>query len=101
MPSGKSLSCSQRTRAGGPPYILLRRLALSFLSAQQRLFRHGGDPSSTQLRDPADELHRNRFGEWEMDRPLPQLIASKFIFERREERSRCGKQRIVFLEAGE
>src|SRR5205823_13770985 len=42
-----------------------------------------------------------RFGEWEMDCPLSQLIASKFIFERREERPRCGKQRIVFLEAGE
>src|ERR1035441_10084412 len=69
-PSGRSLSCSQRTRAGGPPYLLLRRLAPCFFSAQQWFFRRGGDPSSTQRRDPADELHRNRFGEWEMDRPL-------------------------------
>src|SRR5207253_2551599 len=42
-----------------------------------------------------------RFGEWEMDRPLSQLKAPKLIFQRREERARCGKQRIVFLEAGE
>ena len=64
------LACSQRTRAGGPPYLLLRRLAPCFFSAQQWFFRRGGDPSSTQRRDPADELYRNRFGEWEMDRPL-------------------------------
>src|SRR5262249_17383574 len=36
-----------------------------------------------------------------MDRPLSQLIAPELIFERSEERPRCGKQRIVFLEAGE
>ncbi len=35
-----------------------------------------------------------------MDCPLSQLIASEFIFERREERPRCRKQRIVFLESG-
>ena len=34
------------------------------------VFRRRGDPSRTQLCDPADELHWNRFGEWEMDRPL-------------------------------
>jgi hypothetical protein len=52
----------------------------------QRLFRCVGDPSRTQLRDPVDELHRNRFGEGEMDRPLSQLIAPEFIFERRGSR---------------
>src|ERR1035441_11013752 len=36
-----------------------------------------------------------------MDRPLSQLKAPELIFQRREERPRCGKQRIVFLEAGE
>jgi hypothetical protein len=77
--------CGQRRRAGGLPCLLLCRLALFFLSAQQRFFR-GGDPSRTELRNPADELHRNRFGEWEMNRPLSQLIAPEFIFERREER---------------
>src|SRR6185437_9152906 len=71
------------------------------LSAQHRFSRRGGDPSRTQRCDPADELHRNRFGEWEMDRPLSQVIAPEFIFERREERPGRGKQRIVFLEAGE
>src|SRR6202035_5488213 len=76
-------------------------LATFFPSAQQRFFRRGGDPSRTQLRDPVDELHRNRFGEGELDRPLSQLIAPEFIFERREKRPRCGKQRIVLLEAGE
>src|SRR5215831_19375673 len=65
------------------------------------VFRRGGDPILTQLRDPADELHRNRFGEWEVDRPLSQLIALEHIFERREERPRGGKQRKVFLEARE
>jgi hypothetical protein len=55
----------------------------AFASAQQWFFRRGGDPSGTQLRDPADELHRNGFGEWEMDRPLSQLIALEIIFERR------------------
>src|ERR1022692_2299303 len=86
---------------GGPYCLLLCRFAPSFPSAQQRFFRCGGDPSRTQLRNPADELHRNRFGEWEMDRPLSQLIAPELIFERRKERPRCGKQRIVFLESGE
>src|SRR5580700_2548874 len=38
---------------------------------------------------------------WEMDRPISQLIAPEIIFQRREERARCGKQRIVFLEGGE
>src|SRR5207248_6562362 len=57
--------------------------------------------SRTQLCDPADELYGNCFGKWEMDRPLSQIIASEFIFERREERPRCGKQGIVFLEASE
>jgi hypothetical protein len=75
----------------GPPYLLLCRLALLFLSASRGFFR-GGDPSRTELRNPADELHRYRFGEWEMDRPLSQLIAPELTFERREERPRCGKQ---------
>src|SRR6266478_4894700 len=97
----RSLSCRQRNPAGGPPCLLLCRLAPFSLSAQQWFFRRGGDPSGTQLCDPADELHRNGFGEWEMDRPLSQFIALEIIFERREERPRCGKQRIVFLEAGE
>src|SRR6185436_18150574 len=43
----------------------------------------------------------NRFREREMDRPLAELIAPELILERREEYPRCGKQRIVFLEAGE
>ena len=38
------------------------------------------------------ELDRNGFGEWEMDRAFSQLIAPELIFERREERPRCGKQ---------
>src|SRR5437016_2799631 len=97
----RSLSCRQRTPAGGPPCLLLCRLAPFSLSAQQWFFRRGGDPNRTQLRDPTDELHRNRFGEWEMDGTLSQLIAPEIIFERREERPRCGEQRIVFLEAGE
>src|ERR1039458_6577121 len=76
-------------------------LAPFFFSAQQRSFRRGRDPSRTQLRDADDELHRNLFSEWEVDSPLSQLIAPEFIFERREKRPRCGKQGIVFLEAGE
>src|ERR1035441_7423689 len=36
-----------------------------------------------------------------MDRPLSQLKAPELLFQRREERPRCGKQRVVFLEAGE
>ena len=36
-----------------------------------------------------------------MDGTLSQLIAPEIIFERREERPRCGEQRIVFLEGGE
>ena len=83
-----------------PPCLLPCRLAPFFLSALRR-FRRSGDPSRAQLRNPANELHRNRFGKWEMHRPLSQLIPPELIFERREERSRCGKQRIVFLEAGE
>ena len=35
-----------------------------------------------------------------MDRPLSQLVPPEVVFERREERPRCCKQRIVFLEAG-
>jgi hypothetical protein len=66
-------------------------LAPFFLSARQWFFRRGGDPSRTQLRDPGDELHWNRFAEGELDRPLSQLIAPEFIFERREKRPRCGK----------
>ena len=45
--------------------LILCLLAL-LLSSQQRLFRCGGYPSRTQVRNSADELHRNRFGEWEM-----------------------------------
>src|SRR6516165_5783959 len=83
--------------AGRPACFLLCRFAHFFLLTA--FFRRGGDPIRTQLRDPADELHRNRFGEWEMDRTLSQLIAPEIIFERREERSRPGKKRIMFLEA--
>src|SRR6266700_1533567 len=95
------ITALQPTVAGWPPCLLLCRFAPCFLSTQLRLFRCGDDPSRTQLCNPADELHRNRFGEWEMDRPLPQLIPPELIFQRREERPRCGKQRIMFLEAGE
>src|ERR1700688_4407348 len=54
-------------------------LAPFFLSAQLRFFHRGGDPSRTQLRDPGDELYRNRFGEWKMDCPLSQFIAHEVI----------------------
>ncbi len=53
------------------------------------------------LCDPADELHRNRLGEWEMDRSLSQVIAPELIFQHGKESSRRGKQRIVFLETCE
>ena len=82
-----------RLNLGGP-------LSPFFFSAQRSLFRRGRDPRRTQFRDPADELHRNRLSEEELDRPLSQLIAPEFIFERREERSRCGEKRIVSLKAG-
>src|SRR5215831_13148442 len=50
---------------GGPPWLPRVPTCAFFLAAQERFFRCVGDPSCTQLRDPADELHRNRFGEWE------------------------------------
>jgi len=52
-----------------------------------------GDHGRTQLRDSTDELYRSRFGEWKLDRPLSQLISAELIliFERREERHRCGR----------
>src|ERR1017187_7888424 len=75
--------------AGAGRYWVLNR----FCGFGDGWFATAMDPSRTQLRNPADELHRNRFGEWEMDRPLSQLIAPELIFERRKERPRCGKQR--------
>src|SRR5262249_23694132 len=89
------------SRGAGPPCLLPCRLATFLSSAWQRFFRHGGDPSRTQLRNSADELHRNRLGEWEMDRSLSQLIAPELVFERGKECPRGGKERVVFLEAGE
>ena len=72
---------------------LLLWLAPSVLSTQQRFLRRGGDPDRTQLHDSGDEFYGNRFGEWELDRPHSQLISAELIpiFERREERRRCGK----------
>ena len=69
LPAGHCLAATELVPAGHP-LSLLRRLALCFFSARHGYFRRGGDPSSTQRRDPADELHRNRIGEREMDRPL-------------------------------
>lgn len=43
----------------------------------------------------------NRFGKREMDCSLSQGITRELMFERREERPRSGKQRILFLKAGE
>src|SRR5581483_11067780 len=66
-----------------------------------RFSRRARDPGRTQLRDLGNErLHRDRFGEWELDGPLSSLIAAELIFES-QERPRCGKQRMVFFEPGE
>lgn len=93
-------SCSCIAMPSTPPCSLCR-LAPFFLSAQHRWFRRRGDPSRTQLRNSANELYRNRFGDRETDRPLSQRIAPELIFDRREERARRGKQRVVFVEAGD
>ncbi len=64
---------------GLAPWLSRGLLAPFFPSGHLRFFRRGGDPSRTQLRDPGDELHRNRFGEGKMDRPLSSalLIAAR------------------------
>src|ERR1041385_4769565 len=82
-------------------YLLLSWPALFLLSRSNGFFRCGGDSCRTQLRDAADELHWNRFGELEMDGPLSQFIAPELILQSREERPRCCKQRIVFLKGRE
>src|SRR5579871_2218765 len=61
------------------------RLSLLSPCAPYRLLSPS-DPSRTQLRNPADELHRNRLRDWKMDRPLSQLIALEFTCQFREER---------------
>ena len=62
--------CIPHRGPAGPGRLLPCRLAPCFLLAHRRFLRRGSDPAGTQLRDPADELHRNRFGEGELDRPL-------------------------------
>jgi hypothetical protein len=61
------------TAAGSGP-LLLTLSAFSVRSAQHRFLRRGSDSRRTQLRDPFDQLHGNRFDEREADCPLSQLI---------------------------
>jgi hypothetical protein len=68
-----------RVRRKRQPCRLSCQLAPLLLSPRQRFYRRGDDSSRTQLRDPADELHRNRSGELEVDRPLPQFILLELI----------------------
>lgn len=75
--SGRSTAL-QRTLPRAAQRSLLW-LAPSVPSTQQRFLRRGGDPGRTQLRDSADELYRSWFGEWELDRPLSQLISAELI----------------------
>ena len=92
LASSKSLVRSQRRDARRRHCLLLCRLAPFFHSAQRQSLRRGAKPCRSQLRNLAHELDRIRFAEREMDRPLSQLIPAELIFERGEERPRCGKQ---------
>ena len=96
--NGRMLDISERNGdvqpdepACEPPTTRRNAYTASF-SAHQLFVGFGGNPGRTNLRNPADQLHWNRFTQWEMDRSLSQLIASELISERCKERPRCSKE---------
>src|SRR6185312_8176569 len=81
--------------------FLLWRLAGSLLPDRRSSCGHGGNPRGTELCDPTDQPHGDRFVQWEVDGSLSLLIVLELLFERGEECARCRKQRIVLLKSGE
>ena len=92
---------SRNTARAGHPVSYCAYLRLSFSRPSSGFFAVAAIPAARSFAIRPMSFTGTGLVSGKLDRPLSQLIAPEFIFERREKRPRCGKQRIVFLEAGE